>query len=98
MLMQSHNQKLGATVPWSEAREGDDHRSLSGGKTALGWTPYTLFYRIEFSEPWAKIEKLPPDPFQGNGDRWMADFSHKEHKEHKGSFPPPHMDAGISRR
>ena len=74
MLMQSHNQKFGATVPWSEAREGDDHRSLSGGKTALGWTPYTLFYRIEFSEPWAKIEKLPPDPFQGKGDRWIVCF------------------------
>ena len=76
MLMQSHNQKLGATVPWSEAREGDDHRSLSGGKTALGWTPYTLFYKIEFSEPWAKIEKLPPDPFQGKGDRWIVEFGY----------------------
>ena len=74
MLMQSFNQKKGATVPWSEAKEGEDHRSLSGGKTALGWTPYTLFYRIEFTEPWAKIEKLPPDPFQGKGDRWIVEF------------------------
>ena len=74
MLMQQHNQKFGATVPWSEAREDDDHRSLSGGKTALGWTPYTLFYRIEFSEPWAKIDKLPSDPFQGKGNRWVVDF------------------------
>ena len=74
MLMQSFNQKKGATVPWSEAKEGEDRRSLSGGKTALGWTPYTLFYRIEFSEPWAKIEKLPPDPFQGKGDRWIVEF------------------------
>ncbi len=74
MLMQSFNQKKGATVPWSEAKEGEDRRSLSGGKTALGWTPYTLFYRIEFSKPWAKIDKLPSDPFQGKGNRWVVDF------------------------
>ncbi len=74
MLMQSFNQKKGATVPWSEAKEVEDRRSFSGGKTALGWTPYTLFYRIEFSEPWAKIEKLPPDPFKGKGDRWIVCF------------------------
>ena len=84
MLMQSWNQKLGATVLESEATLGADKRSIHGGKKALGWTPYRLFYDIEFSEPWAKIEKLPSDPFQGKGDRWIVSFSHKEHKGHKG--------------
>ena len=83
MLMQSWNQKLGATVPWAEATLGESPPSLKlrrgkhsirGGKKALGWTPYKLFYDIEFSEPWAKIEKLPSDPFQGRGDRWIVEF------------------------
>ena len=79
MLMQAFNAKQGATVPWAEATLGENKRSIRGGKKALGWTPYKLFYDIEFSEPWAKIEKLPSDPFQGKGDRWIVDFSRVEH-------------------
>ena len=74
MLMQAWNQKLGATVLESSAMLGENRRSIRGGKKALGWTPYKLFYDIEFSEPWAKIEKLPSDPFQGKGDRWIVEF------------------------
>ncbi len=44
---------------------------MQGYKKALGWTPYKLFYAIEFSEPWTKIEQLPCDPFQGT---WVVDF------------------------
>ena len=72
--MQAWNQKLGATVLESSAMLGENRRSIRGGKKALGWTPYKLFYDIEFSEPWAKIEKLPSDPFQGRGDRWIVEF------------------------
>ena len=79
MLMQAWNQKQGATVPESSAKLDMGKRSIRGGKKALGWTPYKLFYDIEFSEPWAKIEKLPSDPFQGKGDRWIVDFSRVEH-------------------
>ena len=81
MLMQRWNQKLGATVPESSATLRDDSRGMSGCKKALGWTPYKLFYAIEFSEPWTNIERLPSDPFQGKGDRWVIEFSHKDHKE-----------------
>ena len=84
MLMQAWNQKLGATVLEARATLDETKRSIHGGKKALGWTPYKLFYDIEFSEPWAKIERLPCDPFQGRGDRWVVSFSHKEHKGHKG--------------
>jgi len=75
MLMQACNQKLGATVPESSASLCKKRRGMTGYKKALGWTPYKLFYAIEFSEPWAKIEKLPSNPFQGKGDRWMIDFN-----------------------
>ncbi len=75
MLMQAWNAKLGATVPESSAFLREDRRGMTGYKKALGWTPYKLFYAFEFSEPWAKIEKLPSDPFQGKGDRWMIDFN-----------------------
>lgn len=74
MLMQACNQKLGATVPESSASLCKKRRGMTGYKKALGWTPYKLFYAIEFSEPWKKIEKLPSDPFQGKGDRWVACF------------------------
>ena len=74
MLMQHFNAKLGATVPESSATLREDRRGMSGYKKALGWTPYKLFYAIEFSEPWAKIERLPSDPFQGKGDRWIVEF------------------------
>ena len=74
MLMQPWNQKLGATVLESEATLDENKRYIRGGKKALGWTPYKLFYNIEFSEPWAKIEKLSCDPFQGKGDRWVVGF------------------------
>ena len=89
MLMQAWNQKQGATVPWAEATLGESPPSLKlrrgkhsirGGKKALGWTPYKLFYGIEFSEPWAKIEKLPSDPFQCKGDRWIVDFGRADEK------------------
>ena len=69
MLMQAWNQKQGATVPESQATLDENKQAIRGGKKALGWTPYKLFYDIEFSEPWAKIKKLPSDPFQGKGDR-----------------------------
>ncbi len=75
MLMQAWNAKLGATVPESSAFLREDRRGMTGYKKALGWTPYKLFYAFEFSEPWAKIERLPSDPFQGKGDRWMIDFN-----------------------
>ena len=75
MLMQHFNAKLGATVPESSATLREDRRGMSGYKKALGWTPYKLFYAIEFSEPWAKIERLPSDPFQGKGDRWIVEFA-----------------------
>ena len=74
MLMQHFNAKLGATVPESFATLREDRRGMSGYKKALGWTPYKLFYAIEFSEPWAKIKRLPSDPFQGKGDRWIVEF------------------------
>ena len=74
MLMQGWNLKLGTMVPESSAALHEDRRGISGYKKALGWTPYKLFYAIEFSEPWAKIEKLPSDPFQGKGDRWVVEF------------------------
>ena len=74
MLMQHFNAKLGATVPESSANLREDNRGVSGYKKALGWTPYKLFYAIEFSEPWAKIKRLPSDPFQGKGDRWIVEF------------------------
>ena len=74
MLMQAWNAKLGATVPESSAFLREDRRGMTGYKKALGWTPYRLFYAFEFSEPWAKIEKLPSNPFQGKGDRWVVDF------------------------
>ena len=74
MLMQHFNAKLGATVPESSATLREDRRGMSGYKKALGWTPYKLFYAIEFSEPWAKIKRLPSDPFQGKGDRWIVEF------------------------
>ena len=74
MLMQHFNAKLGATVPESSATLRQDNRGMAGYKKALGWTPYKLFYAIEFSEPWAKIERLPSDPFQGKGDRWVVEF------------------------
>ena len=74
MLMQAWNVKRGATVPESSAFLREDRRGMTGYKKALGWTPYKLFYAFEFSEPWAKIEKLPCDPFQGKGDRWVVDF------------------------
>ena len=74
MLMQAWNAKQGATVPESSAFLREDRRGMTGYKKALGWTPYKLFYAFEFSEPWAKIEKLPCDPFQGKGDRWVVDF------------------------
>jgi len=89
MLMQAWNQKQGATVPWAEATLGEcppslklrrGKHSIRGGKKALGWTPYKLFYDIEFSKPWAKIEKLPSDPFQGKGDRWIVDFGRADEK------------------
>ena len=79
MLMQAWNQKQGATVPESQATLDENKQAIRGGKKALGWTPYKLFYDIEFSEPWAKIEKLPSDPFQCKGDRWIVDFSRVEH-------------------
>ena len=75
MLMQAWNAKLGATVPESSAFLREDRRGMTGYKKALGWTPYKLFYAFEFSEPWVKIERLPSDPFQGKGDRWMIDFN-----------------------
>ena len=78
MLMQSWNQKMGATVLEASHSLGKDGASIQGYKKALGWTPYRLFYSIGFSEPWAKIEKLPCDPFQGKGDRWVVDFNHAE--------------------
>ena len=74
MLMQHFNAKFGATVPESSANLREDRRGMSGYKKALGWTPYKLFYAIEFSEPWANIERLPSDPFQGKGDRWVVEF------------------------
>ncbi len=85
MLMQHFNAKLGATVPESSATLREDRRGMSGYKKALGWTPYKLFYAIEFSEPWAKIERLPSDPFQGKGDRWIVEFIHKEVGENSSS-------------
>ena len=48
MLMQHFNAKLGATVPESSATLREDRRGMSGYKKALGWTPYKLFYAIEF--------------------------------------------------
>ena len=74
MLMQGFNAKYGASVLDASSRLSADCRTIYGGKTARGWTPYKLFYAIEFSEPWAKIEKLPSDPFQGKGDRWSVSF------------------------
>lgn len=75
MLMQPWNAKLGATVPESSFSLGSSDKTILGYKKALGWTPYKLFYKIEFSEPWAKIERLPSDPFQGKGDRWIIRFN-----------------------
>ncbi len=75
MLMQSFNVKYGATVLESTHELRGDSRGMQGYKKALGWTPYKLFYAIEFSEPWAKIEQLPCDPFQGSGDRWVVEFA-----------------------
>ena len=78
MLMQPWNAKLGATVPESSYSTGPDGRTILGRKKALGWTAYRLFYKIGFSEPWTKIERLPVDPFQGKGDRWIIRFDGAE--------------------
>ncbi|MBR1836730.1 MAG: GH92 family glycosyl hydrolase [Kiritimatiellae bacterium] len=74
MLMQPWNAKLGPTVPESSFSLGDDRRTMLGGKTALGWTPYTLFWAIRFDRPWANAERLPRNPFEGAGDRFVLDF------------------------
>lgn len=74
MLMQAWNAKLGPTVPESSYSLGNDRCTILGGKTALGWTPYTLFWAIRFDRPWAKIERLPRNPFEGAGDRFVLDF------------------------
>ena len=75
MLMQGWNAKLGPTIPESSFSLGDDRRAILGGKTALGWTPYSLFWAIRFDRPWSKIERRPSNPFQGAGDRFVVEFS-----------------------
>jgi predicted alpha-1,2-mannosidase len=74
MLMQAWNAKLGPTIPESSFSLGDDRMTILGGKTALGWTPYTLFWAIRFASPWTKIERLPSNPFQGAGDRFIVEW------------------------
>ena len=72
--MQAWNQKLGATVPWSEIELDPCKRRMTGGKKALGWTFYKLFYDIVFSEEWVGVKKLPADPFKSSGESFVFSF------------------------
>ena len=74
MLMQAWNAKLGPTIPESSCSLSDDRLSILGGKTSLGWTPYTLFWAIRFSRPWTEAVRIPTGLFEGAGDRFVLDF------------------------
>lgn len=74
MLMQAWNAKLGPTIPESSCTLSDDRRSILGGKTALGWTPYTLFWAVRFSAPWSVATRIPSGLFEGAGDRFVLEW------------------------
>ena len=51
--------KLGPQVPESSYALSDDGTEVSGSRTILGWTTYTLYYVVKFDRPWKSAVRQP---------------------------------------
>lgn len=52
----------------------DDGTEVSGSRTILGWTTYTLYYVVKFDRPWKSAVRQPANACDGRGNRFELAF------------------------
>ena len=66
--------KEGQSIPWSRSSFSPDLSEVSGGRKFISWVTAEMYYAVRFSRRALAYEKLPPDGFEGAGDRWVCEF------------------------
>ena len=67
--------KNGPAVPESSFALSDDRMEVSGSRTVVGWTTYTLHYVVRFDSPWTEARRQPSNAAEARGDRFELAFA-----------------------